>query len=339
MILPVHLGDRSYDVILERGGLARAGAYFNLDRKVLVVTDSGVPAEYAKTVANACRSATIVTVESGEASKSFSSLQALLQTMLEQEMTRGDCVVAVGGGVCGDLAGFAASVYMRGVDFYNLPTTLLSQVDSSIGGKTAINFGGVKNPVGSFYQPRRALIDPNVLSTLDARQFRAGLAEVIKMAAALDADLFEKLEREPVEGWLDELIFRSLEIKRKIVEADEREAGMRKLLNFGHTVGHAVEMTANPPLLHGECVAIGMLAMCRGETKDRLQALLQKNGLPTTCSVKTEDLIKILSHDKKATQKGIDCVVLQKIGSAEIVNLSLAQLEETLQTMFGGTRP
>lgn len=189
MILPVRLGERSYDVVIERGALDRTGELLNLSRKTLVVTDNGVPPVYAQTVANACRAAKIVTVEQGEGSKSFACLQTVLAAMLEFEMTRADCVVAVGGGVPGDLAGFAASIYMRGVDFYNVPTTLLSQVDSSIGGKTAINFGGVKNPIGSFYQPKKVLIDPNVLSTLDARQFRAGLAEVIKMAATF----FEKI--------------------------------------------------------------------------------------------------------------------------------------------------
>ena len=337
MILPVRLGERSYDVVIERGALDRAGELLKLNRKTLVVTDNGVPPVYAQMVANACRAAKIVTVEQGEGSKSFSSLQTVLAAMLEFEMTRADCVVAVGGGVPGDLAGFAASIYMRGVDFYNVPTTLLSQVDSSIGGKTAINFEGVKNPIGCFYQPKKVLIDPSVLSTLDVRQFRAGLAEVIKMAATFDEKLFEKIEREPVDSWLDELIYRALEIKRGVVEKDEREAGLRKLLNFGHTVGHAVEAVSTPALLHGECVALGMLPMCEGAARERIIDLLKKVGLPTTCAVLPERLTAVIAHDKKAAADGIDCVIVEKIGSAKIIRLSLAEVQKRIAAAFGGT--
>ncbi len=334
MILPVHLGDRSYDVIVERGAISRAGEYLNLDRKVLIVTDDGVPAAYAEKVAGACKESKIVTVAAGEESKSFSCLQNVLRAMLKFDMTRADCVVAVGGGVCGDLAGFAASVYMRGVDFYNLPTTLLSQVDSSIGGKTAINFEGLKNPIGSFYQPKRVLIDPDVLSTLDARQFRAGLAEVIKMAATFDTGLFARLERDPAEAFLDELIVRALELKRKVVEADEREAGQRKILNFGHTVGHAVEAETAPRLLHGECVAVGMLPMCDEGCRERMRNLLRKVGLPTRCPVAPEQLTKGILHDKKATADGIDCVLVEEIGSSRIVRLSGEQIQKRIRAAF-----
>ena len=336
MILPVRFGERSYNVVIERGALDSAGELLNLARKVLIVTDSGVPAIYAETVAKACKQAKIVTVEQGEGSKSFACLQTVLGEMLNFEMTRADCVVAVGGGVCGDLAGFAASIYMRGVDFYNLPTTLLSQVDSSIGGKTAVNFGGVKNPIGSFYQPKAVLIDPNALATLDKRQFRAGLAEVVKMAATFDAELFEKIEREPVETRLEEMIFRALEIKRNVVERDEREAGMRKLLNFGHTVGHAVEALSSPALLHGECVAIGMIPMCEGECRKRVSDLLRKIGLPTECPVSPDRLTEGIAHDKKATAEGIDCVLLETIGKAKIVRLSAKELCRRVAAAFGG---
>lgn len=336
--LSVNLGERSYDMIVERGALSRAGELLDLDRKVLIVTDSGVPAAYFQTVADACREAEILTVEPGEGSKSFTTLQNVLRAMLTMKMTRSDCVVAVGGGVCGDLAGFAASIYMRGVDFYNIPTTLLSQVDASVGGKTAINFEGVKNPVGAFYQPKRVLIDPDVLSTLDVRQFRAGLAEVIKMAATFDAGLFEKIEREPVNGWIDELIVRALKLKRGVVEADEREAGMRKTLNFGHTVGHAIEAKTAPRLLHGECVALGMLPMCGEECRERMRALLKKVGLPTVCPVAPERLTEVILHDKKAASDGIDCVLVEKIGSFKIVRLTEKEIRARIAAAFAEDR-
>ena len=196
MIIPVRLPAGSYDITLSRGALSRAGEIADLDRKVLVVTDSGVPKEYAETVAKQCRSAVTVTVPTGEGSKSLEVFGGLCGTLLENGFTRGDCVVAVGGGVVGDLAGFAAASYMRGIDFYNIPTTVLSQVDSSVGGKTAVNFGGIKNIIGAFYQPKAVIIDPEVLKTLSPRHFSNGLAEAVKMSLTFDRELFELFEHE-----------------------------------------------------------------------------------------------------------------------------------------------
>ena len=194
MTIHMHLGADSYDILVERGILSAAGQHLDLDRRVLIVTDTGVPAEYAQTLAAQCREAWICTVEMGEGSKSIETFGRLQQMMLDHGFSRKDCVVAAGGGVVGDLAGFAASAYMRGIDFYNIPTTLLSQIDSSIGGKTAINFGGVKNIVGAFYQPKKVLIDPALLQTLPPRQIANGLAEAIKMALTSDGELFSVLE-------------------------------------------------------------------------------------------------------------------------------------------------
>ena len=200
MILNVGLGERAYDIVIERGCLAKASALCNLDRKVLVVTDSGVPLEYAHAVADQCAEAHLAIVAQGEQSKSLEVFGRLLQTMIEAQFTRGDCVVAVGGGIVGDLAGFVAASYMRGVDFYNIPTTVLAQVDSSIGGKTAINLGGYKNMVGAFYQPRKVLIDLDVLHTLPRRQIANGLAEAVKLALTSDAQLFGLFEEAAAAG-------------------------------------------------------------------------------------------------------------------------------------------
>ena len=284
MILNLDLHERSYDIVVEQGCLQKAGSLCNLNRKVLVVTDSGVPAQYATTVAGQCSEAYIEVVPAGEQSKSLKTFEALLQTMIEAQFTRNDCVVAVGGGVVGDLAGFVAASYMRGVDFYNIPTTVLAQVDSSIGGKTAINLGGYKNMVGAFYQPRRVLIDLEVLHTLAPRQIANGLAESIKMALTSDAQLFELFEHAAnearaggagdagaadgtsvagtasptggagdaaeagaagayafLEPIMETIIERSLRVKKHVVEQDEHENGMRKILNFGHTIGHGIE--------------------------------------------------------------------------------------------------
>ena len=196
MIIPVNL-DEKYDVIVENGALDDAEKHFNLNRKVLVLTDDGVPETYAEKVAKKCETPVVVTLKHGEESKNFDNFKHILSVMLENSFSRKDCVVAVGGGVVGDIGGFAASCYMRGVDFYNVPTTLLSMVDSSIGGKTAIDFMGVKNVVGSFYQPKEVVVDPRVLSTLDDRQFYAGLAESIKMARVLE--IMKEAARSPIE--------------------------------------------------------------------------------------------------------------------------------------------
>ena len=322
MIIPVNADNGCYDIVLERGSLKKAGQLLELDRRVLVVTDEGVPPEYAGCVASRCREAIVVTVPRGEGSKSFEQLERLLSAMLEASFTRGDCVVAVGGGVVGDLSGFAASCYMRGIDFYNIPTTLLAQVDSSVGGKTAVNFGGVKNIVGAFYQPKKVIIDPETLKTLERRQLMAGLAEAIKMAATSSAELFEIIEKsEDLDADLPEIIRRSLCIKRDVVEQDPKENGLRRILNFGHTVGHAVEGFNKGRLLHGECVALGMPPMCSGEALERVTKVLKKYGLPTEIEQSADELMPYLKHDKKMTADLVKVVLVDKIGQFRICDM------------------
>lgn len=307
---------RDYDILVERGLLARAGQHLNLNRRVLVVTDSGVPAEYAEAIAAQCKYAVIHTVEQGEASKSLETFGLLLGVMLEHGFSRKDCVVAVGGGVVGDLAGFTASAYMRGVDFYNVPTTLLAQIDSSIGGKTAVNFGGVKNIVGSFYQPKRVLIDPDLLKTLPPRQISNGLAEAVKMALTSDKELFELLETCDVGENLEEIIIRSLRIKQSVVEQDERESGIRRILNFGHTIGHGIESSRGMrDLYHGECVALGMLPMCGEPLRPRVIAVLKRCGLYRTLTYDWEEIAEAAFHDKKADGSTVAVTTVDEAGS------------------------
>ena len=219
-------------------------------------------------------------------------------------------VAAVGGGMVGDLAGFAAATYMRGVDFYNVPTTLLAQVDSSVGGKTAIDMDGVKNIVGAFHQPRAVLIDTDTLRSLPPRQMAAGLAESVKMAVTCDAALLALIENSAdLTADLPEIIARSLAIKARVVEQDPTEQGLRRVLNFGHTIGHAIESCAGGELLHGECVALGMLPMCAPALRHRLAGILRKCSLPTTCGFTARQLLPYLRHDKKAASGEI-CIVL-----------------------------
>ena len=281
--LTMNLGERSYDIILKNGALENLYQFARLDRKVAVVTDSGVPAEYAQRVADQCRESTIITVQQGEASKSFKILETVLRQMLEFNMGRGDLVVAVGGGVVGDLAGFAAAIYMRGIDFINCPTTTLSMIDSSIGGKTAVDLGDTKNIVGAFWQPKLVIVDPATLSTLPRRHYINGLAEAVKAGLLADPELFAIFEKGDIDTQISEIIYRSLRFKKNVVEQDETERGMRKALNFGHTIGHGIEAVKGIKgrrtvgLFHGECVALGMLPMIESKA-------LQKRGRSTAAS-------------------------------------------------------
>lgn len=334
MTIHVDLSERGYDIELSRGAIKKAGELLPLCRKVLVVTDDGVPTEYADTVASFAEYAFKAVIPQGEASKSMKYFEMLLLLMLENGFTRHDAVVAVGGGVVGDLAGFAASCYMRGIDFYNIPTTLLSQVDSSIGGKTAVDFHGVKNIVGTFYQPKKVIIDPDVLKTLPKRQIAAGFAESVKMALTFDEDFFSFLEKEDAFENIDKVIEKSLLIKKYVVERDEKESSLRKVLNFGHTIGHGIESEKSPSLYHGECVALGMLPMCSDEIRARLINVLSRAGLPVSCDVDMDRVMEAVAHDKKSSSDGIDCVTVEKAGSYVIEKLSVPEIRARAEKIF-----
>lgn len=315
MKLHVSLPGDGYDVYIWRGGLEEAGVLFDLDRRTLILTDDGVPAVYAESLAEKCKAPFLVTIPQGEDSKSLAQYGKLLSFLLQNGFTRGDCVVAVGGGVVGDLAGFTAASYMRGIDFYNVPTTVLSQVDSSIGGKTAINLDGVKNVVGAFYQPKAVLIDPEVLHSLPPRQVANGLAESIKMAVTHDPDLFRLFEHGSVASQMDEVLCRSLQIKKKVVELDATEKGLRRVLNFGHTIGHGLEAASGGRLFHGECVALGMLPLCSETVRARIIPVLKQYGLPVNASFDPETVMQAIMHDKKSEADGVQIVYAMDVGA------------------------
>ena len=327
-VLHMELGANSYDITVERGALNRADELLKLDRRVLIVTDDGVPKEYAEKIASFCAEPHIVTLPMGEQNKCMKTYSDLLEVMVKNEFDRNDCVVAVGGGVMGDLAGFVASTYMRGVDFYNVPTTLLSQIDSSIGGKVAVDFAGYKNLVGAFYQPKAVLIDPNVLSTLSSRQFACGMAEAVKMFATFNAKMFEAVEKNPDED-IDKIIIEALKIKRDVVEKDEKEKGLRKVLNFGHTVGHAIESieeNSDYPLFHGECVGIGMLCLSSPEVAGRLRLILHRMDIPTSWRGGEEELKAAMLHDKKAKGDRITVITVDKVGTFKEEKLTVDEI-------------
>ncbi len=328
MELSVELGSRSYPIFLARGCLDTIGAQVNLMRKVLLVTDEGVPEAYVRRVLAQCKEGYVVTLPQGEASKSLHQFEALLSHMLELGFDRKGAVLALGGGVIGDLAGFVAASYMRGVDFINCPTTTLAQVDSSIGGKVAVNLEGAKNIVGAFYQPIFVAIDPDTLVSLPQRHYTAGLAEAVKAGLIADPALFALFEAGDIEGNLLEILHRSLLVKKALVERDEREAGPRAALNFGHTLGHAIEsLEGLGGLYHGECVALGMLPMIEDAAlRSRTERVYERLGLPQRIRYDGVKVFEFLKKDKKAAAGSITLVRVPALGQYRLDKVSLADL-------------
>ncbi len=332
--MTMELGKDSYDILLEPGIISKAKEYLNLNRKCFIVTDSGVPSKYVEVVASQCKEAVIGCFEQGEASKNIQTYTTLLTKMIKNNFSRKDCVIAIGGGVVGDLAGFVASSYMRGIDFYNIPTTTLAQLDSSIGGKVAIDMANVKNVVGAFYQPKRVLIDIDTLKTQTHRQFVNGLAEAIKMGIIYDNGLFElfKDNNATDKDKLEEIIYRSLIAKKLVVEQDEKELGIRKILNFGHTIGHGIESSVGlGQLLHGECVGLGMILITEDEKiKKEIKETLERYDLPTSYPYDKEKVFEALAHDKKASSNKVSKIVVKEIGKAEIEEVEIESLKGLL---------
>lgn len=337
MIINTDLKGNGYPIIIERGAMNRLSDYLDLDRRVLIVTDDGVPEIYSKTVAGFCKAPVIHCIKQGEDSKSLANFEALCKIMLDNDFNRSDAVVAVGGGVVGDLAGFAASAYMRGIDFYNIPTTVLSAVDSSVGGKTAINFYGVKNIVGAFHQPKKVIVDADTLKTLPKRHISNGLAEALKMSMTLDVQLFDRFKYGDPFKDIEKIIASSLMIKADVVSKDEKEKGLRKVLNFGHTIGHGIESVKGfeGGLYHGECVALGMVIVSPVHVREELIPILEKLELPTKVDCDAEKVFEAVMHDKKSSGEGIDMVFCPEIGFFKIENTPLDKIKEMIMEGIG----
>jgi len=332
-MIRMELGQNSYNIELQRGNLNKAGELLDLSRKVMIITDTGVPIEYARKIAAWCKEPYIKVVNQGEGSKSLQTAEEILTEMLNHEFSRKDCVVAVGGGVVGDLAGVVASLYMRGIDFYNVPTTVLSQVDSSIGGKTAVNLAGIKNIIGAFYQPKAVLIDPDTLLSLSERQIVNGLMEAVKMGATSDSELFDIFKEGNWKDSIDVIIEKALLVKKSVVEQDEKESHLRKILNFGHTIGHGFESAAKGKLLHGECVALGMLYMSNDEVRNQLLEIYDRLGfaVPNISEFDLDEVKKAILHDKKANDKNCSVVYVSQIGDGQIEEWPMTKVLERLE--------
>lgn len=341
----VELGERSYDIVIGDGLLSQAVEWLRplkLGKHGVIITDTNVAPLYGKPLREALKAGgftvEILDVSAGEESKSLRQANRLFEKLPSLGLDRQSFVIALGGGVVGDLAGFVAASYMRGIALVQMPTTLLAQMDSSVGGKVGVNLPQGKNLVGAFYQPRLVLADTSTLATLPERELRAGFAEVIKHGAIRDAEFFAWLEREYQRvlsldaSAVTHVVRRCCEIKAEVVSADERESGLRAILNFGHTIGHAMEaLTEYVGLLHGEAISMGMRFAANLSVKraglaqseaDRLEALIAASGLPTRLGQKFEidQLIAAMRLDKKAQNGRLRFVLLKRLGETVISN-------------------
>ena len=348
----VNLGSKSYDIVIQKGIVSNIGCEVKkvyINKKIAVITDENVFSLYAEKVKSSLEDAQynfrFIIVKPGEKSKSMETLKSVYEQLIDFNLTRSDLIVALGGGVVGDLTGFAASTYLRGVDYMQVPTTLLAQVDSSIGGKTAVNIEQGKNLIGSFYQPKMVLIDPDVLETLPDKFIKDGLGEVIKYACIKDSEFFQFLEginmKDKLFENMEHIISVCLNIKKEIVEKDEFDRGERMLLNFGHTFGHAVEKCTGYKYSHGEAVSVGMyhitekseaLNITKRGSKERIKNLLLNFNIEYNLSDLSNlnmDMIKnTILLDKKNISGNMNLILLREIGDAFIESVPVKNIEK-----------
>lgn len=342
MELKVNLDKNSYPIYIESGILEKAEQYITQvfrGKRIMIISDDHVFPLYGQKLIQALPSfaCSHLVLPHGEMTKSFKTLPLIYTAMLENQITRSDLVIALGGGVIGDLAGFAASSFLRGVKLVQIPTSLLAQVDSSVGGKVAVDLPQGKNLVGAFYHPKLVLIDPDVLDTLPERYITDGMGEVIKYGCIRDAALFETLNSrhsfEDLKDQLSSIIYRCVDIKRVVVENDQFDTGERMLLNFGHTLAHTIEQYYHYEReSHGEAVAIGMYQITRLSEKagltapgeaERIQSVLNTYGLPFQCGLPVSDLTDAIKLDKKNLDNHLNVVLLHSIGDSYVYPTNL----------------
>ena len=347
-------GQNMYEIHIGSGLIDKAGCFIkklSSAQKVMIITDTNVLNLYEgkvrKSLENEGFEVFCFAFPAGETNKTFDTVKNMIDALSEAQLTRNDLVVALGGGVVGDMAGFASSIYLRGIDFVQIPTTLLSQVDSSVGGKTGCDLPSGKNLVGAFHNPRLVLIDTDTLKTLPERYKRDGLGEVVKCGCIRSVRLFEMLENcQEFDEILNQAIYECVDIKRVVVENDFTEKGERMLLNFGHTLAHAIEKYYNfASIAHGEAVSIGMYQITKASeslgytekgTAERIENLLKKFELPKICEADIEKLVDIMLHDKKRRGKNINLVLLKGIGESFIEEIPTEKLTDFFRRGYIG---
>lgn len=337
---------RPYDVIIERGSLEKSGELISQiinSKKTVIITDDTVSSLYADTLVKSLEksgiASSVFVFPHGEQSKNLTVLGEIYDFLCEKRITRSDFLIALGGGVVGDITGFASATYLRGIEFVQIPTTLLAQVDSSVGGKTAVDIAGGKNLVGAFKQPALVICDSDTLRTLPQSELSCGMAEVIKYGMIRDEKLFELLEKHNIsdaDEIMDDIVYTCINIKRDVVENDEFDKGERMILNFGHTLGHAIEGWHNyTDYTHGMGVAVGMCMiterLCDSTVTERLKKCVESYGLPTSTEAEISELLPYCSADKKCEADSISYIVCSKIGTAEIRKATVAEFEKLME--------
>ena len=340
-------GGSGYDVVIGSGLLSEAGTrireVLKADR-VALFTDSSVNSLYGDTVEKQLADAGFKTFRyvfpAGEESKNLGTVASFIDFMAEQHLSRKDAVIVLGGGVAGDMGGFAASIYLRGIKFVQIPTSLLAAVDSSVGGKTGVDIDAGKNLVGAFWQPSLVLCDTDAFKSLGNDQILDGTAEILKTGAIRDAELFRKAAEGDILLMAEDIVERCVQLKGEVVDADEKEAGLRKILNFGHTMAHAIEKYSDFGISHGKAVAIGMLMITRafermGKTKegtyDRLYSVIKAKGFETEYDAPLDELCRLAASDKKAGGGSISLVYIPEIGKADTFDVSLEKLYDIMR--------
>jgi len=333
MNIDVRVSDKNYTIVLERGALSHFGAdpVFS-DAKVLILSDDGVPEIYRKRLCKAIRNAFCLTIRQGEQAKSAENFLDVQRFLLEHQFQKSDILLSLGGGVISDLGAFSASVYKRGMRFIAVPTTTLSMIDASVGGKNGINFQGVKNMIGTYYHPDRVLIDPDTLKTLPRRHLINGLIEALKTGLILNPELYRLFRDREYEEQIDRVIELSLRSKIAVVEEDEKEAGRRMILNFGHTLAHAFESIGHlNEIYHGEAVASGMLYMIDNPAlKREVRGILEEMQVPLWKIADPEEVIRYVENDKKWRKGALNLVLVKEVGKGEIVSSDIAEVRRRI---------
>jgi 3-dehydroquinate synthase len=323
------LGEQSYDVYIEKGIINQCDRFINPEKEIVIITDDNIPQAYIDVLTSKLNVKATYILNAGESLKNANEVNFIIESLIKKGITRSVTLIALGGGVIGDLTGFIASIYMRGVDFIQIPTSLLSQIDSSIGGKVGINTSTMKNAVGSFYQPKVVLIDPDTLDSLEERHFNNGMAELIKHALIDGKGLFKDLIEKDIKANIEDFIYRSLLVKKAHVINDVQDKGVRQILNFGHTIGHALEQYSNYELLHGEAIAIGMLKMAKGtDYEEDLKNLFHKFSLVIEYPYDQEKILEYIKTDKKVIDNTLNLIVIKEVGNPFIKPIKVNDITE-----------
>ena len=331
MIIPIEIDTNPYEIIVLPHLLDEIDQYISFSNRTMIITDNHIPTIYIEKIRSKIKNASIYTITAGEESKSLAVYEAIMDRLLKSNFTRKDMIIALGGGVVGDLAGFVAATYKRGCRFINIPTSTLAMVDSSLGGKVAINMNGVKNAIGTFYQPEKVLIDLSTLSSLPKRNFNNGLIEAIKAGLLGDKTLFELFVTDQYHLRLEEVIIKAIYVKKKIIEQDLYDQNIRQVLNLGHTLGHAIESYYKGEILHGEAVALGLNYVLSSELLEKLDKILKNMGVILDYPFHYKEILPYILNDKKIDNDEIVLVKVDQIEKPYLISLNQEELLNIIQ--------